>query len=196
MNVGWAKQSVPTDFSYSLTGNMPHYLRSFTQGGTFFFTVTLADRQSATLIQHIDFLRISYQHIRHQRPFRTVAISILPDHLHAIWKLPDADTDYSLRWSLIKAGFSRKFTAAENRSASKAGKREKGIWQRRYWEHQIRDEDDLEKHVNYIHINPVHHGLVSRVKDWPYSSFHRYVGRGWLPPDWAGCIVGAGEYGE
>jgi putative transposase len=98
-------------------------------------------------------------------PFETVAICILPDHLHAVWLLPDGDSDFSARWSLFKSDFSRGLPAAQSRSASKIKKREKGIWQRRYWEHVIRDEADLDRHVNYIHYNPVKHELVSRVVD-------------------------------
>jgi REP-associated tyrosine transposase len=114
-----------------------------------------------------------------------VAICILPDHLHAIWSLPDNDADYALRWNLIKTGFSRGLTAVRG-SSSKVRKREKGIWQRRYWEHTIRNENDLTRHIDYIHFNPVKHGLVQRVCDWPHSSFHQYVKRGTLPADWAG----------
>jgi putative transposase len=106
---------------------------------------------------------------------RTVAICVLPDHLHALWALPDGDADFSTRWSLIKSAFSRGFDPTQSRSSSKVAKREKGIWQRRYWEHAIRDDADLERHVDYIHFNPVKHGYVTRVSDWPHSSFHRYV---------------------
>ena len=113
-----------------------------------------------------------------------------------VWTLPTDDADFSLRWSLIKAGFSRGLAASIRRSESKVVKREKGIWQRRFWEHQIRDELDLQRHVDYIHFNPVKHGHVMRVADWPYSSFHRYVERGIYPADWAGGagdMVGVGE---
>jgi putative transposase len=120
----------------------------------------------------------------------------LPDHVHAVWALPDGDADFSTRWSLIKSGFSRGLDALP-RSASKVGKREKGIWQRRYWEHAIRDDADLEQHVNYIHFNPVKHGYVTRVVDWPHSSFHRYVEQGLLVADWGGDMNDIqGSFGE
>src|SRR5215469_9587917 len=164
---------------------MPDYRRAKVQGNTFFFTVVLADRSSALLVEQIERLRAAYRLAQSRRPFETVAICVLPDHLHAIWTLPDGDDDFSIRWALIKSGFSRGIEARP-RSPSKIIKREKGIWQRRYWEHAIRDETDLERHVDYIHFNPVKHGLVSRVADWPHSSFHRYVEQGLLEVDWGG----------
>lgn len=166
---------------------MSNYRRANIAGGTFFFTLTLADRTSDLLVSHVDRLRDIYGSVQRRRPFETVAIVILPDHLHAIWSLPSEDTDFSTRWNLIKSGFSRCFPAAA-RSASKRAKREKGIWQRRYWEHVIRDECDLARHIDYIHFNPIKHGLVSRASDWPHSSFHQYVKRGDLPADWGGDI--------
>jgi putative transposase len=121
----------------------------------------------------------------------------LPDHLHALWTLPLRDADFASRWNLIKGGFSRGLTAAADRSASKAAKREKGIWQRRYWEHTIRGDADPGRHIDYIHFNPVKHGFVSRVCDWPHSSFHQYVKRGDLPFDWGGDIRDLpGAFGE
>ncbi|MDB5973158.1 MAG: hypothetical protein JWQ90_5608 [Hydrocarboniphaga sp.] len=152
-------------------------------GATYFFTVALADRSGHLLAEHIDRLRQSYGQVQRQRPFDTVAICILPDHLHAIWTLPPDDADFSTRWSQIKAGFSRGLPASATRCASKSNRREKGIWQRRFWEHRFRDERDLEQHVDYIHYNPVKHAHVSRVADWPYSSFHRYVEGGLLSLD-------------
>jgi putative transposase len=120
----------------------------------------------------------------------------LPDHLHAIWSLPAGDPDFPARWSRIKSGFSRGLEAAP-RSPSKIAKREKGIWQRRYWEHAIRDETDLAQHVDYIHFNPVKHGYVTRVVDWPHSSFHRFVKLGVLPRDWGGDMKDIkGSFGE
>lgn len=115
-----------------------------------------------------------------------MAICVLPDHLHAIWSLPEGDSNYALRWSLIKSGVSRGLREAGDPSASKLRKRERGIWQRRYWEHAIRDDRDFERHFNYIHYNSVKHGLVTRVADWPHNSFHRYVKDGVLPLDWGG----------
>jgi putative transposase len=170
---------------------MPNYRRARIDGGTFLFTVTLADRSSDLLTHEIERLRAAYRSVQNERPFRTIAVCVLPDHLHAIWRLPHADTDFARRWSLIKRGFSHGL-AARPRSPSKLAKREKGIWQRRSWEHAIRDDADLKRHVDYIHFNPVKHGLVSRVRDWPHSSFHRYVQRGDLPADWGGDSRDAG----
>jgi len=176
---------------------MPRYYRATLEGGTFFFTVALADRSSDLLVRHIDHLRRIYSSVEKRCPFETVAICILPDHLHAIWTLPDGDAHFPRRWSLIKSGFSRPFAADARRTASKLAKREKGIWQRRYWEHVIRDDADLERHVDYIHFNPVKHGYVTRVRDWPHSSFHRYVARGVLPADWGGDVGNdTGRFGE
>jgi|ERR1043166_657870 putative transposase len=167
---------------------MSRYRRARIEGGWFFFTVTLADRRTDLLVRHIDRLRNAYAAARRRDSFETIAICVLPDHLHAIWALPENDADFSHRWSLIKHNFSCGLPANPDRSASKFGRREKGIWQRRYWEHAIRDEADLSRHIDYIHFNPIKHGLVSRARDWPHSSFHRYVARGLLPVDWAGDV--------
>ncbi|MCK9908571.1 transposase [Microbacteriaceae bacterium K1510] len=166
---------------------MPYYRRAKIKGGTFFFTVTLADRRSDLLIREIDRLRQAYRAVKERRPFETVAICILPDHLHAIWTLPQEDCDFATRWNSIKGAFSRGLPAG-SRSASSHARREKGIWQRRYWEHAIRNDTDLARHVDYIHFNPLKHGLVTRVADWPHSSFYRYVERGDLPADWGGDL--------
>ena len=161
---------------------MPQYIRA--KGSIFFFTVALAQRPSDLLVDQIEYLRRAYKTAQQRYPFETVAICILPDHIHAIWALPN-DENFSARWSLIKSSFSRGLVA-QTRSASKVSKREKGIWQRRYWEHAIRNDVDFERHVDYIHYNPVKHGYVTRVVDWPHSSFHRYVKREILAPDWGG----------
>jgi putative transposase len=176
---------------------MSRYRRAKIDGGVLFFTVAIADRSSDVLVREVDRLRLVYGLVTKRHPFETVAICILPDHLHAIWRLPEGDADYSLRWSVIKSNFSRGLTAAQERTSSKVGKRDKGIWQRRYWEHAIRDDADLERHVDYIHFNPVKHGYVSRVCDWPHSSFHRYVTQGILPADWGGDMREIpGRFGE
>jgi putative transposase len=148
-------------------------------------------------LRHIDRLRRIYSSVQKRYPFETVAICVLPDHLHAIWSLPPGDADFPLRWSVIKSGFTRGLMGNPQRSASKVNRRERGIWQRRYWEHAIRDDVDLERHVDYIHFNPVKHGHVARVCDWPHSSFHRYVERGVLLLDWGGEVeIDAGAFGE
>lgn len=165
---------------------MTQYRRDLTAGGTYFFTVNLAERKSSRLTEEIGSLRSAFRAVRAKRPFAINAIVVLPDHLHTIWTLPNDDVDYALRWRLIKTLFSRAQPANERRSASRQSKGERGIWQRRYWEHRIRDEADLAAHIDYIHINPVKHGHARRVRDWPWSSFHRYVRVGNLPVDWAG----------
>ena len=121
---------------------------------------------------------------------------VLPDHLHAIWTLPEGDADFATRWQLIKAAFSRALPAGEQISESRARKAERGIWQRRYWEHTLRDEQDFVRHTDYVHFNPVKHGLVYRAKDWPYSSFHRMVRLGLYPLDWGGDVTNLNAVGE
>jgi len=165
---------------------MANYRRNFPPGGSYFFTVNLADRRRALLTNHIDLLRAAFRQVRGRHPFAVEAAVILPDHLHAIWTLPDGDADFATRWRLIKCGFSRALPRAERLSASPAEKDERGIWQRRYWEHTLRDEDDFVRHLDYIHFNPVKHGHAVRVRDWPFSSFHRRVRLGAYPIDWAG----------
>ncbi len=176
---------------------MTRYRRALIEGGTYFFTVALADRSSNLLVRHIDRLRRSYKFVQERYPFESVAACVLPNHLHAIWSLPPGDSGFPLRWSLIKSGFSRGLAAGMERSASKIARREKGLWQRRYWEHAIRDDADLTRHVDYIHFNPVKHKHGSRVYDWPYSSFRHHVARGLLPPDWGGDVADiTGAFGE
>ena len=175
---------------------MVRYRRNFLAGGTFFFTATLADRASSALTDHIVALRAAVARTKHDHPFTIDAVVVLPDHLHVVLTLPTDDANFSARWQLMK----RRFTHA----VSKAGIRmprycnwEIALWQRRYWEHTIRDETDFERHVDYIHFNPVKHGLVTRVCDWPYSSFHRYVRLGVLPKDWGGDLRELqGNFGE
>jgi putative transposase len=147
-------------------------------------------------VDEVALLRQAYAEASKRLHFKTIAICVLPDHLHAIWALPDGDSDYSQRWALIKSHFSRALPAMASVSASQSRKREKGIWQRRFWEHRIREDDDLARHVDYIHYNPVKHGLVTQVGDWPYSSFHRYVARRVLPADWGGRVDSEGGFGE
>ncbi|WP_439844601.1 REP-associated tyrosine transposase, partial [Aeromonas veronii] len=142
------------------------------------------------LIRHIDLLREVIRHVKQHHPFEIIAMVVMPDHLHTIWQLPPDDSDYPLRWSLIKAGFSRKLAKTERIRESRVRKRERGIWQRHYWEHLIRDEQDYRHHMDYVHINPLKHGHVTRVADWPYSTFHRYVASGVYPLDWCGSVDG------
>jgi putative transposase len=134
--------------------------------------------------------------VKQAHPFEIVAWVVLPEHTHAVWSLPPGDSDYSMRWNQIKGRCSRCIPKGEPLSESRVDKRERGLWQRRFWEHLIRDDEDLEKHVNYVHYNPVRHGYVGRVADWRFSSFHLFVRRGWLPADW-GCSGNFdGDFGE
>jgi putative transposase len=173
---------------------MVHYRRNRIQRGTFFFTATLADRNSRMLVEHADLLREAFLMVHREHPFQIEAIAILPDHLHAIWKLPQGDNDYPGRWRAIKSRFTH-MLQKRGIPLTPNTKGEYRLWARRYWEHTIRDNDDFQKHVDYIHYNPVKHGLAKRASDWPFSSFHRYVRMGWLSPDW-GCEPAAGDFGE
>ena len=124
--------------------------------------------------------------MRARHPFAVDVAVVLPDHLHAIWTMRDGDADFATRWRLIKSGFSHGLPGGERISASRAAKAERGIWQRRYWEHALREEDDFARHLDYIHFNPVKHGHADRVRDWPFFSFRCWVRLGAYPVDWAG----------
>jgi putative transposase len=175
---------------------MPNYRRAFVPGGCWFFTVNLLERRKTLLVDHIDALRAVVAKTRERYPFVIDAVVVLPDHIHAVWTLPPGDADFSLRWRLIKQRFARELPKHERISAVRRARHERGIWQRRFWEHLIRDEVDYARHVEYCYINPVKHGLVSRVHDWPHSSFHRDVRAGIVPQDWAGDVDASGAFGE
>jgi putative transposase len=176
---------------------MTSYRRNFVPGGSFFFTVNLANRKLALLTEHIDLLREAFRETRRRHLFTIDAIVVLPNHLHAVWTMPEGDADFATRWRLIKSAFSRRLSDGEPISPSRAAKQERGIWQRRYWEHTIRDQGDFARHVDYVHINPLKHGLVGRVREWEASSFHRYVKLGVYPTDWASDVSQDGRlYGE
>jgi putative transposase len=162
------------------------YRRAQTPGASYFFTVNLADLRSDTLVRHVDDLRAVIHAVKFHHPFALLAMVVLPEHLHAIWRLPAGDANYPMRWSLIKSGFSRRLGKGEAINGSRRAKCERGIWQHRYWEHQIRNDADLSRHVDYIHYNPVKHGWVSRAVDWPHSTLHAYIARGMLTADWGG----------
>ena len=166
-----------------------YYRRSTTPGATYFFTVvTYRRREILCEPDLVDLLREAFATVKQQHLFRIDAAVILPDHLHCLWTLPPGDADYATRWMRIKTYFTRRCPASLKtiRSPALQHKREQTIWQHRYWEHQIRDERDFERHCDYIHYNPVKHGHVTQVSDWPYSSFHRFVENGVYPLDWAG----------
>ena len=176
---------------------MVQYRRNRVSGGTYFFTATLRDRHATTLVEYIDVLRTATARTLRERPFVIDAMVVLPEHLHVVWTLPSGDADYAGRWRLMKSCFTRAL-AKTCMSLSRNAKGEYDLWQRRYWEHTIRDDTDLARHVDYIHFNPVKHGLVKRVVDWPYASFHRFVRQGICTPDWAGADMksDSGSYGE
>ena len=165
---------------------MLNYRRNYVSGGSYFFTVNLLERNKSLLVDHIKELRAAINNTRKQKPFEIEAWVILPDHMHAIWTLPENDSNYSGRWREIKKAFSKSLAKEEYLSPIRIKRNERGIWQHRFWEHTIRDENDFQRHMNYIHYNPVKHGLVTTVKDWPYSTFHRCVKQGIYPKDWGG----------
>ncbi|QSA96182.1 transposase [Methylococcus sp. EFPC2] len=164
---------------------MTDYRRFYIPGSTWFYTVNLAERRDNNLlVERIDLLREAFRYVKRRRPFTMEAIIVMPDHLHCIWTLPPGDADYSTRWSLIKSRFSRALPAGERVSASRAKRRERGVWQRRFWAHLLISQDDFNAHFDYIHWNPVKHGYVQKVAEWPYSSFHRFVALGIYPINW------------
>jgi putative transposase len=163
------------------------YRRIYIKGGTYSFTVVTYQRMNLfSEPANIESLSKSIEHVQKDHPFAIVAQVILPDHLHAIWELPEGDSNYPMRWYLIKSNFTRRYTREHGRGASQlqGGKGERKVWQRRYWEHTIRDDQDLDNHIDYIHFNPVHHGLVKIPGDWEYSTFKMHVQEGRYDPDW------------
>ena len=174
---------------------MPDYRRNRVSGGTYFFTVNLFDRRSDLLVGHIDKLRNAVRQVRRRLPFHIDAWVVLPDHMHCLWTLPPDDSNFPSRWQAIKSAFSRSLSDSEPRTTIMIARGERGIWQRRYWEHTIRDERDYAAHMDYVHFNPVKHNLVHNPADWPFSSFHRCVAAGLYPVQWAGGdqTVEAGE---
>jgi putative transposase len=172
------------------------YRRADVKGGTYFFTVNLAERNKTLLVDEFDILREVINKVKKRHLFHLDAMVVLPDHLHLLMTLPKNDNDFAKRWMLIKSGFSRLLPKIERINKSRVHKGERGIWQRRYWEHLIRDDKDYERHVDYIHYNPVKHGYVTRPTDWQYSTFHRFVGDGILASDWGMGVDDGGEFGE
>ncbi|WP_299625468.1 transposase [uncultured Tateyamaria sp.] len=160
---------------------MPSYNRTGRAGGLYFFTVRLADHRSSLLVREVAQLRQVTRQTRDRMPFEIVDIVVLPAVIHTIWKLPVDDSDFSTRWRMLKSLFSRGLPAPEVREGVRLRPGEKGIWQRRFWEHVIRDADDLAAHRHMIHSAPVQAGLVNRMQDWPWSSVHRAIARGEVP---------------
>ena len=173
---------------------MPEYRRPIAPGATFFFTVVTSHRRSIlTSAAALGFLRTAFRDQIARHPFEIDAIVILPDHLHCLWTLPPDDTRYSMRWSAIKRRFTNLFLAGggteARRSASRCKRGERGVWQRRFWDHVIRDDDDFVRHMDYIHYNPVKHDLAPCPHAWPHSSFAKWVRRGAYAGDWM-CLCG------
>ena len=170
-----------------------NYRRNRVHGGTYFFTVVTADRTPVfNSPAAVACLRTSFSSVMQRFPFVIDAMVVLQDHLHSIWTLPEGDHDFSRRWRLIKTGFTKGARDIPGLPVYVNG----SLWQKRFWEHTIRDGQGFERHVDYIHFNPVKHGYVARASDWPYSSFHRYVREGVLPVDWAvdeDFLVGVGR---
>jgi putative transposase len=163
------------------------YRRARVKGGTYFFTViTFKRKKILTVPENVALFRESLRYVKNRHPFSIEAIVLLPDHLHCIWTLPEGDSDFSTKWRLIKGHFSRKCKDKykHSQSITRIRKKEQAVWQRRFWEHLIRNEEDLLNHLDYIHYNPVKHGLAEAPKDWAYSSFHHFVREGKYTQMW------------
>jgi putative transposase len=172
------------------------YRRTKLAGGSYFFTVNLANRSSGLLVDAIEILRDAVRAVRQNHPFDILAWVVLPDHMHTIWELPEGDGDCATRWMLIKAGFSRAIPIGESILESRRKKGERGIWQRRFWEHLITSDEDLQRCTDYVHFNPVKHGHSKRASDWPYSSIHHHIRQGWMLENWATDANVSVETGE
>lgn len=182
---------------------MTDYRRRKFPGGYYFFTVITHQRRpifSHASARH--YLKQAWLQTQTEKPFENVALCLMPEHLHCVWKLPDGDFNYSQRWASIKSRFTRLWLSdggiEANQTPSRRNKRERGVWQRRFWEHQIRDWEDLENHVCYIHTNPLKHGLVEHPQQWPWSTWHKYYKKGFYSQTPtsiinADNIFGAGE---
>ena len=178
---------------------MPNYRRQFEPGGTFFFTVVTAQRRNLFVDDTARaYMRNAISTVRARQPFDILAIVLLPNHIHCIWTLPEDDANFSARWSCIKRLFTKQWIADHRDqvavSPTRREHRECGVWQKRFWEHRIRDEEDMIRHVNYIHYNPVKHGLVQCAHAWAHSSFHRWVKEGYYREDWL-CDCDGGRVG-
>ncbi|MBL1293284.1 MAG: transposase [Thiotrichales bacterium] len=177
---------------------MPKYLRYRIEGGCYFFTVTLLERNNTLLVDNIDLLRDSVRFCKQKQPFCIDAWVVLPEHMHCVWTLPEGDDDFSGRWKRFKTFFSKGLPKVERRSKVRIKRGERGIWQRRFWEHAIRNDQDYENHMDYLHFNPVKHGYVKYIKDWPHSTFHRYVREGVYNENWGnnGIAIIDDKFGE
>ena len=174
---------------------MSEYRRTYVPGGTFFLTLVTYHRTPLfSKPDNIARLRAALARTRTERPFDIIGAVVLPEHIHFLWTLPAGDTNYSYRISRLKTLFTRLLRGTRalpiNVSNSRRKHRESNVWQRRFWEHTIRDELDLKRHLDYIHYNPVKHGFVSCPHLWEYSSFRKCVERGWYSSDWGCCCNG------
>jgi putative transposase len=169
--------SNPTDYA------MVSYRRDYTPGALYFFTLTLKNRQASYLTTYSSLLGNAFRYVRNKAYFTTHAVVVLPDHLHVIWQLPLEDYNYSLRWRLIKTRFTQELIK-QNVLLGKNYRGEYDLWQKRFWEHRLRDDNDVQQHMDYIHYNPVKHGYVMKPIDWQFSSIHRYIEQGVLPQNW------------
>ena len=166
------------------------YRRVRVEGGTYFFTVVTYQRRPIFAdAAMVDLLHRSIEKVQARHPFEIIAQVILPDHLHAIWTLPAGDADYSKRWRLIKESVTRELNNVHEMSVDQPSSGKGHVWQKRFREHVIRDDNDLAAHVDYIHFNPVHHGLVNAPRDWPHSTFLAWVERSVYPLDWGGDVL-------
>lgn len=159
---------------------MPNYRRIYVPGACYSFTVVTAYRQPILAGSNIGLLREIVARVQLMFPFQIDGWVVLPDHMHAIWQLPENDCDYSKRWGIIKAAFSREGGLSRCNGVGRHAR----VWQPRFWGHLIRDESDWRRQMDYLHYNPVKHGLVGQVRDWPFSSFHRLVRQGFYESDW------------
>ena len=178
---------------------MPDYRRNRVKGGCYFFTFNLLQRQqNRLLVEQIELFRNLVKQEKQKHPFHIDVWVILPEHTHCILTLPLGDDDYSKRIRLIKTLFSKQIPKTERLSKVRRNKGERGIWQRRYWEHTIQDDQDYARHMDYLHYNPVKHVHVKKVIDWPYSTFHYHVAHGLYPEDWGDneIDISIGEQGE
>ncbi len=170
---------------------MPNYRRAFCPGGMFFFTVVTFDRQPILTTElGRSYLRRAMDDCMRHRPFVIEAIVLLPDHLHTIWSLPESDSDFSSRWAMIKRSFSVQWLSSANQGTAKRWQRRRSVWQPRFMEHAIRDEDDRDRHFDYVHYNPVKHGHAQCPHAWEWSSFKKLVATNVYSPDW-GCACNA-----
>ncbi|OQK16487.1 transposase [Methyloprofundus sedimenti] len=163
------------------------YHRVYIKGACYFFTLVTEKRRPIFKDEkQINILRESFKKVMKKYPFTINAIVVLPDHLHCIWTLPEGDHDYSTRWRLIKTGFSKNCdkTNINQPNQARIRKKQQAIWQHRFWEHMIRNEQDYHEHIDYIHYNPVKHGYTNKAVDWPYSSLHQYIKDGIIPKNW------------